>query len=364
LVAVEAERDDGLGRGRAVLEQVGDRLEAPVAAAELAEDLDGRVRVHVVERHRLEQVVQGAHEVAQDRAERRVEELGREVIDAELERPQALADELRAGPEGVNERLHQVAEVRQEVGQPDGDRQAELDKKVAPVRLGMEKEVVERVEHLLEDRQDLLVEGLEAASADRAEEGAQNGVVDGRLGRPGRKRERVGDELGEMRNEDGLVVLGKRVDGHEGELEELERERAVLLILLAKRLEPGHQVLEQDGDELVRDVLQVGDLLVLGHEERLRDREDVAVPERLLDEKVHAGRPDLLEDVVVKVEENLDKEVERLLLVARVLDWVVKGEQARLGLEQPAEQLARRRGGAEHAQLVEERPDAVQKRLD
>jgi hypothetical protein len=57
LVAVEAEWDDGLGRGRAVLEQVGDRLEAPVAAAELAEDLDGRVRVHVVERHRLEQVV-------------------------------------------------------------------------------------------------------------------------------------------------------------------------------------------------------------------------------------------------------------------------------------------------------------------
>lgn len=167
-----------------------------------------------------------------------------------------------------------------------------------------------------------------------------------------------------MGYEDALVVLGERVDGHERQLEELERERAVLLLLLAKRLESGHEVLEQDGDQLVGNVLEVRNLLVLRDEKRLRDGEDVPVDERLLDVEVHVRGPDLLENVVVEVEQDLNKQVERLLLVSRVLDGVVIGEQTRLGLEQSTEQCAGGWRSAEDPELVEERPDAVQEGLD
>lgn len=88
------------------------------------------------------------------------------------------------------------------------------------------------------------------------------------------------------------------------------------------------------------DILEMRNLLVLGDEKRLGNGEDVPVDERLLDVEVHVRGPDLLENVVVEVEQDLNKQVERLLLVSRVLDGVIIGEQTRLGLEQSTEQCA------------------------
>jgi hypothetical protein len=146
-----------------------------------------------------------------------------------------------------------------------------------------------------------------------------------------------------VRDKDGFVVLGRRVDGHEGELEQLEREGRLLLVLLAERLELAHEVLEHDGDELVGDVLEVGEGGVLGDEKGLRDVEDVRVDVALLNEEVHLRRPDLGEDVRVELEQDLNEELERLLLVPHVLERIVVGDKTELGLEELPKQVAVRR---------------------
>lgn len=82
-----------------------------------------------------------------------------------------------------------------------------------------------------------------------------------------------------MGDEDGFVVVWVGVDGHEGELEELERQRRLLPVLVSESRESLGEVVEKDGDELVGDLLDVRHRSVgarrlrrrHGDEERLRD---------------------------------------------------------------------------------------------
>jgi hypothetical protein len=193
VVAVERDGHHRLDRRDLVLEKMRDRLEPPVATSELTEDLDRRVGMMVVERNGLEKVVKGRHEISKDGPEGRIEELGGEVVDAELERSQSLAYELGTGSEGMHEGFHEVAEMREKVRESDGDGEAEFDEEVSLVGFGVEKEVVESVEHLLEDRKDLLVERLESTATDGSEESSEDGVVDGGLRGFGGVAERVGN---------------------------------------------------------------------------------------------------------------------------------------------------------------------------
>lgn len=95
LVSVERDRHRRLDRCWDVeLEEMRSLLEPPVPSSELPEDLDRRMRVMVVERDGLEEVVESGHEVAKDGSQCGVEKLGGEVVYAKLERSETLADEL------------------------------------------------------------------------------------------------------------------------------------------------------------------------------------------------------------------------------------------------------------------------------
>lgn len=115
----------------------------------------------------LEQPVERLHEISQDGHHGGIEKVGGEVVDAKLEGAETLADLLRAALKGENKRLHEIAQIREQVGEADGDGECELDKHVAfLIARSVFEQVGESVEHLLQDRQDLLVQCLEATSAD------------------------------------------------------------------------------------------------------------------------------------------------------------------------------------------------------
>lgn len=56
----------------------------------------------MIERYRLEQVVEGVHEVAQHWSHRGIQEFGRQVVDAQFQRAQALVDEIGSSIESVD----------------------------------------------------------------------------------------------------------------------------------------------------------------------------------------------------------------------------------------------------------------------
>lgn len=86
VLTLEVDVEQRLGTDRLPLELR--RAEAlAVPTADLAEDPHRRVRVLVVERQRAEELPQADHDLVDDRREERVEELLREVVDAELESP-------------------------------------------------------------------------------------------------------------------------------------------------------------------------------------------------------------------------------------------------------------------------------------
>lgn len=57
-----------------------------IATAELAEDSDGCMRMMMVRRRRLQKIVKSLHQLAENGVQRRVEEVGSEIVDAKLER--------------------------------------------------------------------------------------------------------------------------------------------------------------------------------------------------------------------------------------------------------------------------------------
>lgn len=230
VLAVEAHVKERLVADRLPLE-LGRSKALAVPPSDLAEDPHRRVRVLVVERQRTKELPEPDHDLVDDGGHKRVEELLREVVDAELERPKSLTDEFGTGLEGVDEGLHEVAEVGEEDGEADGDGEDELGEEV-PLRLvGRLEEGVELLEENLEEGEDLLVEDFETTSTDAAEEGAEEGVVGLGFGGLACELERVHDEVGEVGEEDGFVLLGEDGDGHERHLVEAEHDRCVLLAL-------------------------------------------------------------------------------------------------------------------------------------
>lgn len=243
-----------------------------VAPPDLAQDAHRRVGVLVVERQRAQEAPQADHDLVDDGRKERVEELLRQVVDAQLEGAQALADELAPGLKSVDKGPHEVRQVGEEDREADGDGEDELGKEVLARLVGRLKEGVELLEERLEQGEDLVVQDLEAAAADRPEEGAQEEVVRVGLGRLARELERVHDEVGKVRQEDGLVLLGEDRDGHERHLVQAQHDARVFLVVVAEVGQARRQESEQDGDKVLRHVLV--------REERLRDDEQLVVLRR------------------------------------------------------------------------------------
>lgn len=167
--------------------ELGGSKALAVATSDLAEDPHRRVRVLVVEGEGAEEFPETGHDLVDDGSHEGIEELLREVVDAELERAESLADEVGSSLEGVDEGLHEVAEVGEEDGESDGDGEDELGEEVPLCLVGGLEESIELLEEDLEEGEDLLVQDLESTSTDAAEEGAEEDVV--RVGFGGLTRE-------------------------------------------------------------------------------------------------------------------------------------------------------------------------------
>lgn len=103
----------------------------PVSSSNLAQNPHSRMRVLMVEWQRSEQLPQANHDVVNDRCHERIEKLLREVVDAQLERAQALTDEVGSGLKCVDKWTHEVGEVRQKNRKADRHGEDELGEKVA-----------------------------------------------------------------------------------------------------------------------------------------------------------------------------------------------------------------------------------------
>lgn len=243
-----------------------------IPSSDLAENPHRRMRVLVVERQRAKEFPETDHDLVDNGRHERVEELLREVVDAELEGAKSLADEVGAGLEGVDKRSHEVGEVGEEDREANGDGEDELGEEVAARLVRGLEESIELLEEDLEEGEDLVVEDLEAAAADGAEECAEEEVVGVGFRRLRSELERAHDEVREVGEEHRLVLLGEDGDGHERHLVEAEHDRGVLLVVLAvlaEFAESGGEEAEEDGDKVLRDVF-VG-------EEGLRDDEEFVV---------------------------------------------------------------------------------------
>lgn len=142
---------------RLIFQKIRHLLEPAVPASQFSEDFDSGVRMEVVEGYWLEQIVQGVHEIAQDGCHGRIQELGCQVVDTQLERSETLIDEVWTGVEGVYKGFHEIAQMRQQIRKPDRHRQAKFHKQVALGWLGVRQEVIEGLEHFFQNGQDFFV---------------------------------------------------------------------------------------------------------------------------------------------------------------------------------------------------------------
>ena len=205
-----------------------------VSSSNLSEDPHGRVSVLVVERERSEKLPESSHHFVDDGSHERVKEFLSEIVDAELERSESLADEFRSSLQCVDERLHEIAEIREEDGESDGNGENEFGKEISLRLVGSLEECVELLEEDLEKREHLLVQNLESTSTDTPKQRSKEEIVRRRFGGLAGELERCHDEIREMGEESGFVLLRENRDGHKRHLEQPEDDGRVLLVVLSK----------------------------------------------------------------------------------------------------------------------------------
>ncbi|KIH94140.1 hypothetical protein SPBR_05566 [Sporothrix brasiliensis 5110] len=279
-----------------------------VTAAELAEDAHGGVCVEVAVGMRAQLVVEGGHELVEDRCHQWIEVFRCEIIDAELKGTQSLTNHIRASAESGDEGPHQEVEVRQEVAEAGGHRQTELDIQVALDRLaGGQQEVVEDVQQHLEEWQNLLVEVLKLAASDATEERAeQEEVVHGLLG-VGRQLDRLADDVDDVGQQNLLVLCSEERDGHKCKLEQAQQDRRLLDVGQADFLDVVHEEAQQHA-------AKSGRRDVAGQKE-LRDVQQGRVLEGHGEEMRHLVAKDLVERGRVDDVEDGRKHLEQVLLL-------------------------------------------------
>ena len=283
---------------------------AAVAPAQLAEDAHRRVRVLVAVRQRLEVRPQRGHNVLDVRLHDRIEELLREVVDAQLECAQTLRHQRGRRLQRKHERVHQLPKVRQQHTQAHRHSQAQVHKDLALRRLRSVEQQVELLEQHGQQRQHVLVQQLEAPPADAAEQRTQQQKVVRRLVRAARALERVHDEVRQVRLQHRLVLLREDGHRHERHLEQAQAHARELLVRRAEIPEPLHEKLEQDLDEPARHGVV--------REQVLRDAEQHRRAQDLLKQKRHVRRKHLVERLRLQVDKDVRKQVHHVLLLAPV----------------------------------------------
>ena len=285
----------------------------------------------VVVRQGLKMLPQCGHNVLCVRSHDGVEKLLGEVVDAQLERAKTLADEFGRRLKRQYQGLHQVAEIREQDAESDGNGEAEVDKDFTPAGFGSVEERIEVFEEDGKQREDVFVEKLKATAADAAKEGTEEQkVVGGLIGLAG-EFHGFHDKMAKMRLEDHLVVFGENGDSHESHLEEAEADGGMLLVRLAELFETVDEEAKEDADEAL------GDGVVA--EQVLWNAEQAGRVEHLAKEERHVGGKDLVEDLGLEVDKDGGEKVEHLLFLSAVAVFV-KGPALDAVDEQPSGQSA------------------------